>query len=192
MLYSSDSNSSFDSNIDEPNSKPFTSSKDGIEDHEFASPEFASLGYSAPVAPLNPNLKSRLFESLGLETPESDIVTMLNWSIQELKAKAEAATWLPMNDAPGFDMAVVKEKAESRTMACFIRADQPGSFPEHYHPAEEVVMVLGGDLIEEGQTYRSGDRIHSAACTSHSLATTEGCLLFCIASMDNEFLPQSP
>ena len=147
----------------------------------------AALAYSVPEMPLNPNLKDRLFENLGLERPEDDIFSLLNLSIAELKRQAQTLTWEGMPDAPGFDMAIWQEHDNSRMMACFIRAEKPVSFPNHYHPDKEVIVVLGGDLVEEGKVYTQGDRITSAPNTSHQLDTTQGCLLFCIASMDNRF-----
>ena len=95
--------------------------------------------------------------------------------------------WEPIELAPGFETAIYQEDESSRMRACFIRAESSASFPNHTHASEEVIVVLGGDIVEESQIYRVGDRIIAAAGSSHQLGTTQGCLLFCIASMDNQF-----
>ena len=147
----------------------------------------AALAYSAPAAPLDPQLKQHLFSALGLQLPSDDLYALLNLSIQALKLKADTLPWEPIDAAPGFETAIYQEDDSTRRVACFIRADDPAAFPNHFHPSEEVILVLSGDLIEDTQVYTSGDRIYSTPDSSHQLDTTQGCLLFCIASMDNQF-----
>lgn len=186
MLHSFDHSVSPEQPSDDPILDSLGLSVDDSEGRAFQEAA-AALAYSAPVASLNPCLKDRLFEQLGLDNPESDVMALLDLSIEELKAKASNLPWEAMQEAPGFDIAIWHEQKSMRMTACFIRAQNPASFPDHYHPTEEVLVVLGGDLVEAGQAYTVGDRLTSAAGTSHQLNTTQGCLLFCIASMDNSF-----
>lgn len=147
----------------------------------------AAIAYSAPEAPLNPQLKPQLFRALGLQSPACDIYSLLNLSIQALQSQAATLPWEAIDIAPGFETAICQEDESSRTVACFIRADSSASFPNHTHASEEVIVVLGGDIFEEKQVYQIGDRVTSAPGSSHQLNTAQGCLLFCIASMDNQF-----
>ena len=186
MRHSSDTHSSPDHSTDDPMLDLLGDALDRSEVSEHQD-SIAALAYSAPEIPLDPNLKNRLFENLGLDVPEVDIFALLDLSIEELRCKAESLYWEKMPEAPGFDMAIWQEQDESRMMACFIRAEQAVSFPNHYHPDEEVIIVLGGDLVEYGKVYTQGDRITSPPNSSHRLNTTQGCLLFCVASMDNRF-----
>lgn len=187
MLHSSNPHSSSSDQL--PDESILDSLGDSLGDAERIEYQdaIASLTYDAPEMPLNPNLKNRLFENLGLDVAETDILSLLNLSMEELKCKANSLTWENMPEAPGFDMAIWQEREASRMMACFIRAENPASFPNHYHPADEVILVLGGDLVEQGQVFTEGDRLNSPSNSSHQLDTTQGCLLFCIASMDNRF-----
>ena len=185
MIHSSDSSAYPDPQLDDPilDLLLTVDEQDSAAYQEVA----AALAYGAPVVPLNPNLKHRLFETLGLDEPEPDIMALLNLSIQDLKAKAESLTWDAMEMARGFEIAILQEQRSSRTMACFIRAEGPGVFPNHYHPRDEVLLVLDGDIVEDDRVYGAGDRLEAAGGSSHRLNTTQGCLLFCITSMDNQF-----
>ncbi len=185
MIHSSNSNASPDPQSDDPILDMLLTAdeQEGAAYQEAA----AALAYSAPAVPLNPNLKHRLFETLGLDEPETDIMALLNLSIRDLRAKAESLTWEVMEMALGFEIAILQEQLSRRTMACFIRAEGPGVFPNHYHPKDEVLLVLNGDIVEGDRAYGAGDRLEATGGSSHHLKTTQGCLLFCITSMDNQF-----
>lgn len=154
----------------------------------------AALSYTVPLQPLKPQLKTQLFDSLGLAPPvepkvsaEPDILTYLSWSIEELIQRSESLDWLPLNIMPSFSIATLATDEVTRTTACFVKADVPATFPCHEHAQDEVILVLAGDVWVGDQVYRAGSRIDSKVGSSHGPSTQTGCLLFCVSSMDDKY-----
>lgn len=55
---------------------------------------------------------------------------------------------------------------------------EPGAFiPGHVHMGFETVLVLQGDYIENGISYKPGQLIVRAPGTCHSMASKNGCLI---------------
>jgi hypothetical protein len=152
----------------------------------------ADLAYAAPPVPMTADLKQRLWARLespaqtGSET--SELLQLLSISIAELKQQAVALEWQAVAAAPGFEIATWKIDRASRETALFVRAEGEGRFPDHRHAIGEVILVLEGDIIVGEQTYGVGDRIPSAAGSIHGPETRTGCLLLCIASLDDCFV----
>jgi ChrR Cupin-like domain len=171
----------------------------------------SAIAYGAPLMPLPERLKSRLMERLRLpaltvdgtvdetvdETVESNaessskmpLEKLLEWSLEDLIAVAETIeNWVPMPSPDKALRATWKTDPVNRQVAFFVRAPLPGALPTHYHATGETILVLQGDFISEGVRYQVGDRMYSAAGTTHQ-PTTTGCLVLGVSSMDDRRVP---
>jgi hypothetical protein len=133
-----------------------------------------AIAYSVPHVPMAADLKERLFQSIN-----SEITT-----IETLKEQANQVTWQPYL-IPGIMRGILNLDEEKREISCFIRCVGNTRFPKHQHGGYELIIVLEGDLVIDGELYTSGDRIYSRSNTIHQPETRQGCLLFVKASIDN-------
>ncbi|NEP15831.1 MAG: anti-sigma factor [Leptolyngbya sp. SIO4C1] len=150
----------------------------------------SAIPYSLPPLPLPANLKDRLFQRIAKEdsTAAAALVQLLEQSIAALKQQAASlSNWQPMPGTDSGEIAIWQADEARREVAFFARKPR-GLFPHHAHASGEVVLVLEGDFMVEGQTYGVGDRIYATAMTHHQPSTEQGCLLLCISSMDDEIL----
>jgi putative transcriptional regulator len=148
----------------------------------------AALPYGISLVSPAPDLKDRLWQRLKLPLHASDLIHFLNWSIADLKQQAAALSWTPLAGSSTAEMAIWRIDEPHREVAFFVRTAVGGWFPNHAHAQGETVLVLEGDFIVEGQVYGARDRIYSPAYTSHQPSTQQGCLLFCLSSLDDEIL----
>lgn len=150
----------------------------------------ATLAYVVPTASMATDLKDRLFKQILVVNmgPSSDLVKLLDLSIDELKQQVPQLDWALMPGDSGAEIATWQVDEEDREVAFFVRKADGGKFPNHAHASGETVLVLDGDFIVEGQVYRAGEQVSSSGGTSHQPETQTGCLLFCVSSMDDEIL----
>ena len=150
----------------------------------------AMLAYGAPTEPMATDLKDRLFKQILVVNmgPSSDLVKLLDLSIDELKQQVPQLDWALMPGDSVAEIATWQVDEEDREVAFFVRKADGGKFPNHAHASGETVLVLDGDFIVEGQVYRAGEQVSSSGGTSHQPETQTGCLLFCVSSMDDEIL----
>ncbi|NEQ49011.1 MAG: anti-sigma factor [Leptolyngbya sp. SIO3F4] len=150
----------------------------------------ASLAYGAPAVPIATDLKERLFQRITEETvgPRSDLVTLLDLSINKLKQQANELDWVLMPGNSGAEVATWQVDDCDREVAFFVRKTNGGLFPNHAHASGETVLVLAGDFVVNAQVYGVGERVSSPGGTSHQPETQNGCLLFCVSSMDDDIL----
>ena len=159
----------------------------------------AAIAYSAPLIHLPEDLKARLMGRLGLPslsaelTPDQtiDLVVdtslkeLLDWSLADLiTAASTIKKWRPLNSPEDATYSPWKIHKPTRQTAYFVRAPRAGALPMHHHAIGEIVLVLEGDFIVEGRRYQAGDRLCSAANTTHQ-PTTTGCLVLIISSLDD-------
>ena len=85
-------------------------------------------------------------------------------------------------------MAILAVDETHQQLAFFVKAQHGGHFPLHAHESGETVLVLAGDFVVDGLKYTAGDRIDSGGNTAHKPETINGCLLFCISSINDEIL----
>ncbi|ABW27589.1 cupin domain-containing protein [Acaryochloris marina] len=149
----------------------------------------SAIAYSVPAMPISPKLKERLFQRIDATTLQSaELYALISQPIEELIALSNQLQWQDIEGPGEFKHAVYQTNTLHRELAFFVKSDQGGLFPKHHHAAGEEILVLAGDLVVDDQVYQKGDRIVSAADTIHQPATRNGCLLFCVASMDNQFV----
>lgn len=149
-----------------------------------------AIAYSAPPVPIAADLKTRLLARIAQasDTAESPLLKLLRHSVEDLKQQAAELTWKPMMATYAAEVAVWQTDEVRREVAFFVRKSRGGLFPKHAHAGGETVLVLEGDFVANGQVHGVGDRAESIANTAHQPGTQAGCLLFCIASMDDEML----
>jgi ChrR Cupin-like domain len=164
---------------------------DPIEPNDFPIDLPVEVAYGVPLMPLPGSLKSRLMERLGLPVPsvsltvDTPLSELLDWSLENLIAEAASLTnWRPFPKPQDSTWAIWKTDAVNRQVAFFLRVPGSGALPTHYHETGEVVLVLDGDFSANGIQYHVGDRMVSAAGTTHQPRTT-GCLVLCVSSMDD-------
>ena len=150
----------------------------------------ANLAYGASPMPMAADLKDRLFQRIVRESigPSSDLVDLLDLPIAELKHQAAELDWTLMPGNSGAEIAMWRVDDCDREVAFFVRKAAGGLFPNHAHASGETVLVLDGDFMVGNQVYRSGERVSSPGNTSHQPETLNGCLLFCVSSMDDDIL----
>jgi hypothetical protein len=157
-----------------------------------------ALPYSAPLEPLNKNLKTQLFDQLGLATPESK---SLGEPSQEGGAesywavRSQELDWQP-HSVPGITVAIIHTDLVRREIVGFLRAEPGACYPLHRHAGTEEIFMLEGDLVIGDKVFGPGDYIHSLPGSSHAPYTQGGCQFFFHTSMDDEYsdlaVPASP
>ena len=150
--------------------------------------EFEIAAYSVPLVPLPASLKSRLMARLQL--PEFNISPEFQrLLLKPIKSLIRIANtikiWQPLSTPEGSTYAKWKVDVNNRQVAFFLRVPTAGALQSHRHATGETVLVLEGDFICNGITYKPGDRSVSEAKTIHQ-PTTHGCLVLCISSLDDE------
>jgi len=150
----------------------------------------AAIPYSVTPIPMSADLKDRLFQRLAQDAsaPASQLIKLLEYSIEALKQQAAQLTWELMKGTNAIEIAMWQTDECRREAAFFVRTAANEIFPNHTHATGETLLVLEGDVITDGQIYRVGDRINSMANTKHQPTTQSGCLVFCISSIDDEIL----
>ena len=150
----------------------------------------ANLAYGAPSVPMAADLKDRLFQRIAKEPVglSSDLVKLLDLPIAELKQTAAELDWVSMPGNSGAEIATWQVDECDREVAFFVRKADGGLFPNHVHASGETVLVLDGDFVVDNQVYHTGEQISSPGDTSHQPQTLNGCLLFCVSSMDDDIL----
>lgn len=152
----------------------------------------SAIAYAAPPMPMASDLKQRLMMRIAQDDSPcqetSELLMLLQQSIDDLKQKASELHWRNMKQAVGFEMATWKIDKARRETAFFVRAETALKFPNHAHATGEVILVLDGDVVVGEQIYGPGDRITSAAGSIHGPATRTGCLLLCVSSLDDRMV----
>jgi hypothetical protein len=137
----------------------------------------ATIAYAAPPLNVPINLKQRLFNRIQRETEILDLVALrsgeLNWTPHPVK---------------GLMMAVLNVNYEKREISSLIRADEDVEYPAHHHATGEEILMLEGDLIDRGVTYKASDYLYSKAGSVHAPKAIAGCMFFVKTSLDDNFL----
>lgn len=174
--------------MQEPDSSQFNISDD------FNPEDITAMAYAAPIVPMPASLKSRLMAKLNLpELPPEFIISpeLQQLFLEPVEALIEIAnsieTWQPFPAPSGATYHPWKIDAANRQVAFFLKVPNAGTLPTHRHATGEAVLVLEGDFTADGVTYEKGDRSICTAGTSHQ-PTTQGCLVLCISSLDDEAL----
>jgi ChrR Cupin-like domain len=144
-----------------------------------------SIPYSAPALPMAVDLKARLFDRLGLDTPVSEMVPA-RIPVPYLAIRSQDLDWQPYA-TPGVAIAIVHRDESTRELVGFLRAEAGVRYPFHSHAKSEELFMLEGDLVIGNEVYGAGDYIRSSPGSSHAPYTNGGCHFFFHTSMDDEY-----
>ena len=123
------------------------------------------------------NLKNRLFHRIQQEQEVLDLV----------RSRWIDLRWKP-HPVKGLMMSILKIDRSRREMSGLVRADVTVDYPLHCHATGEEILMLKGELIDQGITYRAGDYLCSPAGSCHASKAIAGCLFFVKTSIDDKFL----
>jgi ChrR Cupin-like domain len=161
---------------------------------DFNAEDITAMSYIVPLISMPKGLKSRLMTKLNLpELPPKFIISpdLQRLFLEPVEALIEIAnaieSWQFFPAPEGATYTPWKIDAANRQVAFFLRVPTAGKLPSHRHVTGEVILVLDGDFSADGVTYKKGDRSICLAGTSHQ-PTTQGCLVLCISSLDDEVL----
>jgi hypothetical protein len=161
---------------------------------DFSEEDITAMSYAVPLVPIPDRLKSRLMAQLNLpELPPEFIVSpeLQRLFLEPVETLIEMANsiqdWESFPAPTGSTYKPWKIDAANRQVAFFLKVPIAGNLPSHRHATGEAVLVLEGDFTADGVTYRRGDRSICMAGSKHQ-PTTQGCLVLCISSLDDEAL----
>jgi hypothetical protein len=152
-----------------------------LADYEAA---VTALAYSAPPQPMADDLKTRLFDRLGLEL--SGEVPSEPLPKEFLAVRSQDLKWQP-HLIPGVQIAILHTDEVKREIVGFLKAEPGVRYPYHRHAATEELFMLEGDLLIANEVFGPGDYIRSRPGSAHAPYTHGGCRFFFRASMDNEY-----
>ncbi len=93
--------------------------------------------------------------------------------------------WRP-HLAEGIRVALFHQDPVTREVVGLLRAEAGSQYPCHRHAQAEEIYMLSGDLIlDDGTVLRAGDYLRSDPGSSHAPLTESGCLFFFHASLDD-------
>jgi ChrR Cupin-like domain len=161
---------------------------------DFSAEDITAMSYAVPLVPMPKHLKSRLMAQLNLpELPPEFIISseLQRLFLEPVETLIEMANsiqdWQSFPAPKGSTYKPWKTDAANRQVAFFLKVPIAGNLPSHRHATGEAVLVLEGDFTADGVTYRRGDRSICMAGSKHQ-PTTQGCLVLCISSLDDEAL----
>ena len=145
----------------------------------------AAIPYSSPAVEMAADLKDRLFDRLGLDSPVT--VEEKTPPLPFFSVRSHQVKWRPHSRVAGVSIARLHIDPVKREIVGLLRAEPGVRYPFHRHATGEEIYMLEGDLVIENQVYGAGDYIRSRAGSSHAPHTNGGCMFFLRTSMDDEY-----
>lgn len=156
-----------------------------------------AIAYTAPLVPVSPNLKHRLFQRIAefSLTPTEEInsqpvIPVAGNNTPSVIVRSQNVKWRKYTVA-GISFANLYVDREKREFTCLMRLEAGVEFPLHRHGGVEEVFMLEGDLEVEGELCYPGDYIRSFPNSIHGPVSHNGCLLLVKSSLDNEMIVNS-
>ncbi|WP_228056462.1 cupin domain-containing protein [Microcoleus sp. LEGE 07076] len=155
----------------------------------------AAIAYTAPLVPVSPDLKHRLFQRIAevSSTPAEEVSSepvydlSPNTKSPHFIRRGHDVKWKDFG-VSGISIGRLFTDKKKREITCLLRLEPGSEFPRHRHAGVEEIFVLEGDLVVEGEVCYQGDYIRSVPGSTHSSITKDGCLLLIKSSFDNEML----
>ena len=96
----------------------------------------------------------------------------------DLTLDSSELEWEPL-DFPGVSMKTLRFNSETGAMSVLTRMEPGAIIPRHHHTnADETVIVLDGDFIEDGISHGPGTFFADPKGSSHGPhSTTRGCTI---------------
>lgn len=145
----------------------------------------ATIPYSSPTVEMAADLKARLFDRLGLDSPLT--VEETTPPLPFFSVRSQDVNWQPHTRVAGVSIARLHIDPIKREVVGLLRAEPGVRYPFHIHATGEEIYMLQGDLVIENQVYGAGDYIRSPGGSNHTPHTNGGCMFFYRTSMDDEY-----
>jgi hypothetical protein len=142
------------------------------------------LAYGVHPVSLPSELKNKLLIRLDrVSTKPANLTELLQWPIADLKQVAnDLSNWHPFPFIAGSERVIWQIDQPQSQVAFFLRIPPIGKIPAHFHTNEESILILEGNLINDGIVYEVGSLYVTAANTTHQPFTSLGCLILSITS----------
>lgn len=154
----------------------------------------SQLAYGVHLVSLPTELKNKLLIRLDrVSAKPANLAELLQWPIADLKQVAkDLPDWESFPFIGGSERVVWQVDQLHAQVAFFLRIPAMGQIPAHFHSAEESILILEGNLINDGIVYAVGSLYITAANTTHQPFTSLGCLVLSISSEPNRDCPSEP
>lgn len=153
-----------------------------------------AIAYTAPLVPVSPNLKHRLFQRIAELSPTpieeinaQPVIPAAENNTPSVIVRSQNVKWRKYT-VSGISFANLYVDREKREFTCLMRLEAGVEFPLHRHGGVEEVFMLEGDLEVEGEICYPGDYIRSFPNSIHGPVSHNGCLLLVKSSLDNEMI----
>jgi hypothetical protein len=152
------------------------------------------LAYGVNPVSLPTELKNKLLIRLDrVSAKPANLSELLHWSIADLKQVAkDLPNWEHFPFIAGSERVIWQVDQLHAQMAFFLRIPAVGQIPPHSHTSEESILILEGNLINDGIVYEVGSLYVTAANTTHQPFTSLGCLVLSITSAPSSDGPSTP
>ncbi len=142
------------------------------------------LAYGVHPVSLPTELKNKLSIRLDkVSAKPENLAELLQWPIADLKQVAQdLSNWEPFPFIAGSERVIWQLDQYGTQKAFFLRIPARGQIPYHSHASEESILILEGNLINEGILYEVGSLYVTPANTTHQPFTSLGCLILSITS----------
>jgi ChrR Cupin-like domain len=152
------------------------------------------LAYGVRPVFLPIELKNKLLIRVDrVSAKPANLAELLQWPIADLKQVAkDLPNWEPFPFIAGSERVIWQIDQLHAQMAFFLRIPAVGKIPTHSHPSEESILILEGNLINDGIVYEVGSLYITAANTTHQPFTSLGCLILSITSESSTDCPSTP
>lgn len=142
------------------------------------------LAYGVHLVSLPTELKNKLLIRLDrVSAKPANFTELLQWSIDDLKQVAkDLSNWEPFTFIADSEWVTWQVDQLHAQKAFFLRIPAMGQIPTHIHISEESILILEGNLIDDGIVYEVGSLCVTAANITHQPFTSSGCLILSITS----------
>jgi hypothetical protein len=152
-----------------------------------------NLAYGVQLLFLPVELKNKLLARVHrINIKPTDLSELLTWPIADLLQVAKDLTlWEPFPFIAGSEQVIWQVDHLNAQVAFFLRIPAVGKIPAHSHTTKESILVLEGNLINDGIVYGVGSLYETAANTTHQPYTSRGCLILSITSELRDVCPSN-
>lgn len=107
----------------------------------------------------------------------------------DIATKVDEYEWLPFR--PGIEIVRLYGGFDAGPSAALLRYQAGAQLPRHSHTGYEHIFVLHGSQQDERGEYRAGDCLISTPGSSHSVSSSEGCIVLAIWASSVQFVEET-
>ena len=139
-----------------------------------------SLAYAVPAIAPSPNLKPKIWQKIATESTD-------------LQAKRyQDLEWEPHPLVQGIELALLHIDPSQRQAAYLVQCQPNVQYPSHQHHSTELLLILDGHIVVNGQVYGKGDCLVSLPNSIHAPSAPDGCLFYVQTSLNDRFVAWTP